>query len=129
MPKITAHGGASFAPPTEEQYTRAMDRHGTPEWTQEDAELVKRYHQLREDQAAEAEVYEETKETREDAWDGNSSSESESKQQTTPEQSEANPPQPAPMTENPSDKDQEESSSAFLTGGSTHVTSSRKNKK
>lgn len=54
MAKITEHGGPSYGPmdapnarPSEQAYTEAMERHGTPEFTPDDQALVDRYQELR----------------------------------------------------------------------------------
>lgn len=50
MPKITEHQGASQHPldvpsavPSEDEYTAAMERHGTADWTEDDRRVQERY--------------------------------------------------------------------------------------
>lgn len=48
MPKNTVHTGPSIAglttaPPSEDEYTAAMERHGTDKWTEDDADVQARW--------------------------------------------------------------------------------------
>lgn len=104
MPKITEHGGPSFKPVTEEQYTRAMEKHGTPEFTADDQAVVDRWNEQQgrgEDESA-----------------GNSSSTSSASQRKSDDRTVIEPPSPAPSTANPSSEAPKENSSARQTGGS-----------
>jgi hypothetical protein len=60
MPKITEHDGPTHDPqdapnaqPTEEAYTDAMSRHGTPAFTPADERLVQQYQAMRKQEAEE----------------------------------------------------------------------------
>jgi hypothetical protein len=112
MPKISEQGGPSYRPITEEQYTQAMEKHGTPDFTEEDRMIVERWN----DQQAKKEG--------ERPSDGNSSRASSDSEQTNTDRTEANPQSPARTTENPSSQGRTGNSTAQQTGGSGTAKSS-----